>query len=131
MPKGEEPQEVTNDPIEEWDTIGGGIGDEWDFDRDGALVGNFLGSRIVETTKVESGQATAYQFAPRVAPDTVVFVWGSYEIESALSGDLVRVGDLVRISYLGTRQFTGQDGKPRVVKQFRVQVPRDPARREG
>jgi hypothetical protein len=114
----------------EWETLStGSLGQEWDFDRDGPLVGHFRGSRTVPTEKVESGEATAYLFSPVNAPDSEVFVWGSSEIAAAFAAlpdgsTLIREGDLVRIAYLGRDQFTGADGKPRQIKRFKVQVPK-------
>lgn len=111
------------DDGDEWETIPtGSLGEEWDFERNGALVGNFIGSREVETQKIESGRATAYQFAPVADPDAIVFVWGSAEIEAAFTSDLIRVGDKVRITYLGERAFTAADGKPRRIKQYKVEA---------
>lgn len=113
------------DTGDEWETVNtGSIGEEWDFERDGPLTGNFLGLRTVETTKVESGEATAIQFAPISAPDEIVFVWMSADLKAFEDSDMFAVGDRVRISYLGRKQFTGEDGKPRQLKQYRVQVPK-------
>lgn len=114
----------------EWETLStGSLGTEWDFDRDGALVGHFAGTRTVPTEKVESGEATAYLFHPVSNLDDQVFVWGSSEIVAAFAplpdgSTLIREGDLVRIAFLGRDQFTGQDGKPRQVKRYKVQVPK-------
>lgn len=112
-------------PIDEWDTVNtGSIGEEWDFERDGPLTGNFLGLRTVETQKVESGEAIAIQFAPISDPDSVVFIWMSADLAAFEDGGMFAIGDRVRITYLGRKQFTGADGKPRQLKQYRVQVPR-------
>lgn len=105
-----------------WEDVGSGLGEEWDFDRDGALIGNYLGSKTVETDKIETGEATAYQFAPERDPESVVFVWGSWQIADAFAQDAIRIGDLCKITYLGIKQVgTGDDGKPRMVKRFRIQ----------
>ena len=111
---------------DEWENIPtGGLGEEWDFEQSGTLIGNYLGSRDVETPKVESGKATAHQIAPHDAPDTIVFVWESAELAGAFKvGDdgtsLIRVGDRIRITFLGRRNFVGADGKPRQIKQFKI-----------
>lgn len=117
------------DPLDgiEWENLpGGSLGDEWDFERDGALIAHFVGMQDVETQKVESGHATALQFAPVNDPDRIVFVWQSSELSQFSEGDdgfpLVRTGDIVKIQYLGRDQFSGTDGKPRQIKRYRVQV---------
>lgn len=109
---------------DEWETIGGSLGTEWNFERDGTLVGNFLGIVDKETNKVESGHAAAIQFAPEGDPDNVVFIWASSELSMFTGGegsDLVRVGDRVRITFLGRDQFTGDRG-PQQIKRYRVQA---------
>lgn len=113
----------TPEAVENWETVGGSLGEEYDF-ANGPLIGNYLGSRTVETEKVESGEATAYQFAPVNDPDSLVFVWGSYAITDAFDSGDIKLGDLVKITAQGTREFKGPDGKPRIVKQYRVQVRR-------
>jgi hypothetical protein len=105
-----------------WETIPtGSLGEEWNFEHDGPLIGNYIGSRKVETTKIESGEATAHQFAPLDRPDDLVFVWESKDLE-ALSGDLIRVGDLLRITFLGERAFTSADGQPRRIKTYKIEA---------
>lgn len=108
----------------EWEDIGKGLGDEWDFEQDGTLIAHFIGSKEVETTKIESGKATALQFAPINEPDAIVFVWASSELSMFVTGedDRIRVGDLVKIQFLGIDQFKGADGKPRQIKRYRVQA---------
>jgi hypothetical protein len=113
---------------DEWETIPtGSLGNEWDFDRDGALIGNYLGSRTVETAKLESGEATAHLFAPIGDPESVVFLWESADLAGAfrVDGDgtsLIRVGDKVRVTFLGERAFTAANGQPRRIKQYRVEA---------
>jgi hypothetical protein len=109
-----------------WDTLNSGsIGTEWDFERETVLTGHFLGLRTVETTKIESGTATAIQIAPLDSPDDIFFVWLSADLKAfEMDNDgtaLVRQGDLVRITYLGRKSFVGADGKPRQIKQYKVQ----------
>lgn len=109
---------------EQWETINSGsLGNEWDFDQDGPLVGYFLGTRTVPTTKVDSGEATAIQFSLRSDPDEIVFVWESSDLKIFSNTDMFRTGDLTKITYLGRRSFTGSDNKPRQIKQYRVQTP--------
>ncbi len=113
----------------EWETVQTGLGREWDFERDGALVGNFLGVQSVETTKVDSGEATAYLFRSR-AENEDVFVWGSSEIVKAFdrsipdtNDPIIAIGDLVKVEYLGRESFTGAKG-PQQIKRYRVQIPK-------
>lgn len=110
----------TTPPAQEWETIGGSLGTEWDF-RDGPLVGNYLGSQTVATRKTESGEAIAHRFAGADDPDSIVFVWESADLRSAFANDAIGLGDLCRISFLGEREFTSADGQPRRIKQYRVQ----------
>lgn len=121
-PKGESSPETTAIPEgTEWETIPtGSLGNEWSF-HDGPLVGHYLGSRVVETTKVDSGEAVAHQFAPLDNPDDIVFLWESHDL-SALSGEMIRVGDLIRVSFLGERAFTSKDGQPRRIKQYKIEA---------
>lgn len=112
-----------------WETVGGSLGEEWDF-VNGPLIGNYLGHKTVETEKVDSGEATAYQFALASDPESVVFVWGSYAITDAFADGAIKLGDLVKITAQGTREFSAVNEKtgknePRIVKQYRVQVRRD------
>lgn len=106
----------------EWETISTSIGEEWDFEQDGVLVGHFLGTKTVESTKVDSGEATAIQFAPLDNPDHVVFIWQSADLMMFSNDDRIRTGDLCKINFLGRRTFTGKDNKPRQIKNYSVQV---------
>ena len=127
-PAAEEP--AANAPEStEWETVQVGLGREWDFDRDGALIGNFLGVQTVETLKVDSGEANASLFRSR-AENEDVFVWGSSEIVKAFArtipdtdDPLIAIGDLVRIEYLGRESFTGAKG-PQQIKRYRVAIPK-------
>lgn len=114
----------------EWETVNANLGKEWDFERDGALTGHFLGTATVETDKVESGVATAYRFSPQGDPESLVFIWGSSEIVGAFSRmipdtdqPIIAIGDLVRIKYLGRDAFTGAKG-PQQIKRYAVQIPK-------
>jgi hypothetical protein len=113
----------------EWETVQVGLGREWDFDRDGALVGHFIGRKTVETDKVEAGEATAYLFSADPTGEEV-FVWGSSEIVSAFSRmipdtdtPIITIGDKVRVEFLGRDSFTGAKG-PQQIKRYRVQIPK-------
>lgn len=125
MPKSADVQDVQEAPSEPlWETIQTGLGTEHDFDRDGALIGHYVGSQTMDVRDWNSDdpaatrEATAYQFAPEDAPDDIIFVWNSSEIDKAMAQ--VALGDLVRIVFLGVEQFTGDKG-PQQVKRYRVQ----------
>lgn len=126
-PKRELPATPSADGIE-WETIpSGSLGEEWDFSHAGPLVGQYIGSREVETQKIESGSATAHQFAPLDAPESIVFLWESADLAGAFhvaedGTTLIRVGDIVRVTFLGERAFTSADGQPRRIKQYRVEA---------
>lgn len=132
MAKGQTPDvngDTASDESDEWETVQVGLGREWDFDRDGSLIGNFLGTAVVETDKVESGEATAYLFSAHGDGEDV-FVWGSAEIVKAFArtipgtdDPLIATGDKVKISFLGRESFTGAKG-PQQIKRYRVQIPR-------
>lgn len=110
----------------QWETMTLGLGEAWDFERNGALIGNFLGSTTQEVTDKQTGEkrtTNVYQFAPYDNPEETVFVWGSYAIDSAFSDDRIRQGDLVKITYLGMEQFTDPKTKqPRVAKRYKIQA---------
>lgn len=124
QPADSSPAATDND---EWEAIPtGSLGEEWNFDH-GPLIGFYLGSRTVQTPKVESGEATAHQFAPTDDANAIIFLWESADLAGAFKVDgdgtsLIRVGDKVRVSYLGERAFTAADGKPRRIKQYRVEA---------
>lgn len=114
---------------DEWTNISTGFGDEWDFEMDGALVGNYIGSMTADVPDKNSDVPGAmrttmiHQFAPQNEPDRVVFVWGSYSIDAVFGTDAngnpnVHLGDRVRIVYRGKREIAG--GKS--VRQYTVQV---------
>lgn len=119
------PAEPTNGTTgaDEWETIRTGLGTEWDFDRDGALIGNYLGVVPVDIDREGEMVTThAYQFAPEDNPDDIVFVWESAEITAAFRDPTVTpLGARMRIVFLGRDQFTGDKG-PQQIKRYRVQV---------
>lgn len=118
------PQDADGNNEDAWETVNtGSLGDEWDFDRNGPLTGNFLGVREVTTAKTQTGKAIAIQFAPQANPDEVVFIWQSADLMAFTEDDRFIIGGLYRITFLGTRQFTAADG-PRIIKQYRIQWPK-------
>lgn len=108
---------------EEWETISTGIGEEWDLETKGPFVGNFIGTTTKELkdSDTESGvrEQSVHQFAPKSAPDEVVFLWGSYELDAAMSK--IQQGALVRVAFTGIGQFKSDQG-PRQIKHYKVQV---------
>lgn len=110
---------------EEWEEIRVGIGREWDFDKDGALTGIYRGPNDVDLpsyddSKPESEKNRKSALAQSFGlTDTgeIVFVWGSYELNEALTE--VGVDDKVMIDFLGRESFTSEDG-PRQVKRYSV-----------
>lgn len=103
-----------------------GLGEEWDFERDGPLTGNYIGTAVQELddkqNKGRKREQNVYQFAPTDNPDEVVFIWGSDQLDRAFASEDIQIGSLMRITYLGREQFTADDGTPRQVKRYRVQV---------
>lgn len=127
----EKPEAATDAPAEapqttddEWEQISTGIGREWDFDKDGPLVANWVSVETVDLKppfqKDPDGndrtKALAYVFADTNGEQ--VFLWESHELSQALTQ--AGVGDKLRISFLGRESFTGDDG-PRQVKRYKVE----------
>lgn len=109
---------------EEWEDIQVGLGRGWDFDKDGDLTGLYLGVNEVpikeENRRGDDDRetATAHSFGLVDGSGEIVFVWGSYEMDLAMTE--VGVDDKVRIHLIGVDQFTSDSG-PRQVKRYRVQ----------
>lgn len=107
---------------EQWDTISTGIGEEHPIEER-PLIGNYLGSTTKELKddEAESGirEQAVHQFVPKDAPDEVVFLWGSYELDAAMSK--VTQGTLCRVTFTGYGQFKSESG-PRQIKHFKVQT---------
>lgn len=101
----------------EWETLRTGLGKEWDFEKNGPLVGTWVG---IETMPIEKDpdrtEANAYIFADPNGEQ--VFLWESHELSTALTQ--AGVGDKLRISFLGRDSFTGDDG-PRQIKRYKVE----------
>lgn len=109
---------------EEWEDVKVGLGRGWDFEKDGDLVGLYLGLSEVpikeENRKGDDDResATAHSFGLLDGSGEIVFVWGSYELDLAMTE--IGVDDKVKIHSLGVEQFKSDDG-PRQVKRYRVQ----------
>jgi len=113
-----EPTTTTTD--DGWEEISVGAGDEWDFDKNGPLIGNFIGTQEIDLPEhsQRDGRTTAkiWQFALEGTGE-LVFIWDSFQLGEAMTKP--GSGDLVRISFEGYKSFTGTDG-PRQVKQYKV-----------
>lgn len=115
-----------------WQNVSAGFGDQWDFEIDGPLIGNYLGSVETGVPDGNSPDPTAtrkswvHQFAPISDPDSVVFAWGSYNLDAAFRGwdtdgnALIPLGTLVRIVWRGKKEMKGKGGK--TVNVYTVQV---------
>lgn len=105
------PADVPQD--DEWERVQSGLGEQWDFEKQGDLVGTWVGAEIIELK--EPGldgktEATAYMF--QVEDGSQVFLWQSYALTNAL--EKVGVGERLKIAYKGQRDFTGEKGAQRV-----------------
>ena len=102
---------------EEWETVQTGLGQSYDPETKGPLVGDYLGS----TSKlIEDRDQTVHQFSPVNEPDMIYFIWGGYELDEAMSK--ITQGTRCRISFAGRDQFKAKDGKPRQIKHYKVQT---------
>lgn len=115
----------TAEPV--FKTIAIGLGDEWPIEHE-PLSGNYLGSIITQVPDSNNpGQdrdTWVHQFAPLSAPEEVWFLWGSYTLDTAFVNDdperqLIRVGDLVRVTYQGKR---GIKGDKQQLRRYKVEV---------
>lgn len=113
---------IDDDNDEEWETLGGGLGEEWNFDN-GPLTGYYVGTLPYHLNK-ENRDTLVHQFAVVNDPDTIVFLWGSYNLDTVLADtEKVRVGDKFKISFLGTDSFRDANtNQPRTIKRYRIQT---------
>lgn len=124
--------EIPSPEDEGWEDVVIGLGEEWDFDKFGFLVGRYIGTQSMDVPdRNNPGQmrtTAVHRFEADSNEDAPVFVWGSYQLDEAFnpsdgSPSQIRAGDSVRIDPLGTKSFSSEDG-PRTLKQFRVRVKR-------
>ncbi len=119
----------------QWETEKAGLGEAWDFERFGPLVGNYIGSTSMTLPDTnhpgEMRDQAVYQFAPHDDPEAVVFVWGCYSLDQVfqridpLTGEIgLPLGTLCRILALGKTSIKG--GKQQL-NQYRVQTARQTA----
>lgn len=110
-------------PTEEWEDIQVGLGNEWDLETDGPIVGIFMGMEVKTVPDAnhpgEERDTNAYRIETDDEADPNRFVWGSYNLDLAMAE--IQVGDKVRISFVGRNQFKGKTGAPQTVKTYRVQ----------
>lgn len=109
---------------DDWEEISTGIGEEWDFDKSGQLIGTYKGTEYVDIPVERQidgrTRAMTYQFET-ASEGATVFCWESYQLTEAMKE--VSIGDLCRIQFDGYKKFDSAAG-PRQVKQFRVSVKR-------
>lgn len=107
----------------QWEDVQTGLGDEWPIEER-PLVGAFIGMSTKELTGADGKDRvqSIYQFAPQEAPDTIAFIWGSYQLDEAFRE--ISRGTLCRVTFTGRRQFKDDSGQPRQVKNYRVQISR-------
>lgn len=116
--------ETTSATEEEWEDVKVGLGRQHDFDKDGDLIGIYLGVNEVpikpENRRGDDDRETAKAHSFGLLDDSgeIVFVWGSYELDLALTE--IGMDDKVKIHALGYEQFDSDSG-PRQVKRYRVQ----------
>lgn len=101
---------------DQWETVAAGLGEEWNFEADGDLIGNYLGTTSIDVPDTnhpgEMRTSLVHQFAPRDDPSEIVFAWGSYSIDQAFGKDengnlLIPLGTLCRVIYKGKREIKG------------------------
>lgn len=125
-------------PEPEWETVAEPLPETWDFQFHGILVGNYLGSRLIETETPDGDRRNTpiHDFENvRGVPNATLHkrsVWGAYQIDAAFSvieyddkGEAIEitpnaelVGKLCKVELLGSRDID----RGRSVKDFRVQV---------
>jgi hypothetical protein len=103
-------------PEEEWEEISTGIGEQWDFDKNGDLIGTFLGAENIELKEPRAdGKTTALAWRFATDSDELVFIWDSYQLGLAMTE--AGSGDRVKIHFDGYREF---DNGSRRIKQYKV-----------
>lgn len=107
---------------DEWEEVQVGMGEEWDFEKNGDLVGTFLQARIIELpekswTKQEDGEirktSTIFEFALDGTGEQV-FIWESYQVVEGMKD--ATTGTRVKVQFTGVKDF---DGGKRRVKQYK------------
>jgi len=103
-------------PEEEWEEVSTGIGEQWDFEKSGDLIGTFVGAINVELrTARQDGSNSALAWTFITDEDERVFVWDSYQLAEAMTD--AGSGDRVKIHFAGVREF---DNGARRIKQYKV-----------
>lgn len=114
-----EPVNTTTDS-DDWEEQQIGFGEEWDFEKNGDLIGTFIGNKEIDLPErsQRDGRTTA-KIWEYMLDDTgeIVFLWDSHQLAEAMTKP--GTGDKVKIKFEGYRKFDGSDG-PRQVKQYRL-----------
>ena len=125
VPVAQDVAVATDQPEYDWVTVDTGLGKEWDFERNPTMVGVYTGAREQQTKDPQNPgtkrKSTAHLFTTAEGED--VFLWESAALSQAFAPDSeapVMIGDLVRITFTGRENFTGEKG-PQQIKRYRVQ----------
>lgn len=107
----------------EWEEVSVGIGEEWDFDKRGDLIGKFIATRMVPIPEAKQytkngelvKEAQIWEFVDENGE--VYFLWDSYKLAEGLKD--AGAGSMVKIQFQGYKKFDGSDG-PRQIKEFKI-----------
>ncbi len=111
-----------------FETVEGTQGDfspTWDFGKDGALTGVYVGSREVETRDTINGgtrQSTVYEFVNE-EDGKKYGLWGSSDLDSKF--EQISAPARVRVEFDKMEMFRTKSGQPRNIKRFNVAVDTD------
>lgn len=113
---------------EEWEEVKIGLGEEWDFEKNGDLIGTLVGAKNIDLPEHSwgtgpDGEVRKTAGVWEIANDNgeIFFIWDSYQLTEALT-DFGR-GDRIKVHFDGYRKFDSKGG-PRQVKQYRVFGPK-------
>jgi hypothetical protein len=116
----EESTPITDD--EGWEKAEAGIGEEWDFDKNGDLVGVFVKTRHIDLPERSQRpgpdgelRKTAQIWEFMLPEGEIVFIWDSHQLAELMTAP--GMGDQVKIRFKGYKKFDGSDG-PRQVKEY-------------
>lgn len=119
------PSAPVDNTEEEWETLQVGLGQEHDLEHDGPITGIFTEMRTLQVVDKQNGgmrDANAYL----IDTGEPKFIWAGQQINEAFatgnSGEPISEGTKVRVEYLGQSQFNDAEGRPRTVKNYKVQI---------